>query len=64
MSEFKLNRDFNGSKKGEVVTIPNHLDGEMIRNRIGEKIDLVKAIEVIPENKAVLKVPKKKKNAV
>lgn len=59
MSEFILNRDFNGSLKGDTVTVPNHLDGEMIRNRIGQRIE-VKAIEVAPKNKAVLSTPKKK----
>lgn len=61
MSEFILNRDFNQSKKGEIVFVPNHLDGEMVRNRIGEKVT-AKAIEVAPKNKAVQSTPKKKKN--
>jgi len=60
MSEFILNRNFNGSFKGETVTVPNHLDGEMIRNRIGQKVEK-KAVEVAPKNKAILSVPKNKK---
>lgn len=60
MSEFKLNRDFNGSLKGETVTVPNHLDGQMIRNRIGELVTEEKAIEVAPKNKAIKKAPKNK----
>jgi hypothetical protein len=64
MSEFILNRDFNLSKKGEIVFVPNHLDGEMVRNRIGLKVSEVKskALEVAPKNKAVQSTPKKKRN--
>jgi hypothetical protein len=62
MSEFILNRDFNRSKKGETVTVPNHLDGEMVRNRIGLKVSEIKSIEVAPKNKAIQSAPKNKKN--
>jgi len=67
MSDFKLNRNWNGHFAGEIVPVPNHLDGEMIRNRIGERIEKmkpieIKAIEKAPKNKAVLNTPKKKRN--
>jgi hypothetical protein len=75
MSEFILNRDFNGSLKGDTVTVPNHLDGEMIRNRIGQKVtttlydgvkDVVfkvdgpKLVGVIENQKAIEVSPKNK----
>ena len=62
MSNFKLNRNWNGHFAGEIVPVPNHLDGEMVRNRIGIKVDEeAKAIEVAPENKAILSTPKNKR---
>lgn len=71
MSEFTLNRNWNGSFKGETVKVSDHLDGEMVRNRIGVRIEKAKVkAETAPKNititeegeglKAVLKAPKNK----
>lgn len=57
MSEFKLNRNFNGHFAGEVVFIPTHLDGEVVRNKIGVRVE--KAEQPAPVNKAE-KPPKNK----
>lgn len=71
MSEFKLNRNFNGSFAGEIVFIPDHLDGEVVRNRIGEKVtttvinevvDVVIKAEKPPKNKAIQSTPRNKRN--
>lgn len=62
MSEFILNRDWNVHSKGDIVKVPDHLDGQMVRNRIGWRTDKVKMVEVSPENKAILNSPKKKRN--
>ena len=59
MGTFKLNRDFNGSKEGDTVTVPNHLDGEMVRNKVGVKLG-TKAEPEAPKNKAIKKAPKNK----
>jgi hypothetical protein len=68
MSEFKLNRNWNGHFAGDVVTVPSHLDGEMVRNRIGEKlgavVDEVKEVKAepkAPKNKAVQSAPRNKR---
>lgn len=68
MSEFKLNRNFNGSFAGETVFVPDHLDGEMVRNHIGVKVEKAEEpapknkAEKPPKNKAIKTTPRNKKN--
>ena len=68
MSYFKLNRNWNGHYAGEIVSVSNHLDGEMVRNRIGikvaeevqEEVVTEEQIDVTEEEKAIETAPENK----
>lgn len=62
MGTFKLQSDFIGKLKGDIIHVPDSLDNDMIRYNYGVKIDDVK-VEVPSVNKAVIPVynPKKQK---
>ncbi len=55
MGKFKLNKEFNGHKKGETITVQDILDGDMVRFGYGEPVLAEKnKVETPAVNKAII----------
>lgn len=55
MGKFKLNKDFNDYKRGQIITVQDYQDRDMVRFGYGDPILTEKTkVEIHAKNKAII----------